>query len=270
MISLPSILKRFTNLAHNTYEFPDAEDIVIEEPPKPAPPPAPSEEAKAPGHAVQSPIDYARVQADAILEEARSEAEKIKEQTLLAAEEELEMLREEARAEGQARGFAEGMAGAMTEAKARRDEQAVAQAKEVAEFLQEAARARDEMMEQTKQDLKDLALAIAEKVIQVSLRSSGDILLRMIDQATERHKRREWAHIYIAGCDAKSMAYTIPELTAALSHISDRVRIIPMADDESGTCIIELPDEIIDASVSTQLENIRDVLSSAGTDKGGE
>ena len=33
-----------------------------------------------------------------------------------------------------------------------------------------------------------------------------------------------------------------------------------MADDESGTCIIEMPDEIIDASVSTQLDNIKDIL----------
>lgn len=270
MISLPSILKRFANLTHNTYEFPDADEIVIEEEPKPEPPPAPHGESQAPGHAAPTPIDYAQVQADAILEEARSEGERIKEQARLDAAEELDMLREEARAEGYSRGFAEGMAGAMTEAKAKRDELAVTQAKEVAEFLQEAARTRDGMLEQTKQDLKDLALTIAEKVIQVSLRSSGDILLRMIEHATERHKRREWAHIYIAGCDAKSMAYTIPELTAALSHISDRVRIIPMADDESGTCIIELPDEIIDASVSTQLDNIRGVLSNAGPDKGGE
>ena len=39
-----------------------------------------------------------------------------------------------------------------------------------------------------------------------------------------------------------------------------------MADDESGTCIVELPDAILDASVSTQLANIREVLDSVGTD----
>ena len=30
---------------------------------------------------------------------------------------------------------------------------------------------------------------------------------------------------------------------------------------EEGTCIIELPDEIIDASVGTQMENIKDILN---------
>ena len=50
----------------------------------------------------------------------------------------------------------------------------------------------------------------------------------------------------------------------ALSALSDRVRIIPMADDEAGTCIIETPDEIVDASAATQLNNIRTLLSDAG------
>ena len=33
-----------------------------------------------------------------------------------------------------------------------------------------------------------------------------------------------------------------------------------MGDGEDGTCIIETPEEIIDASVSTQMSNIRDLL----------
>ena len=36
-----------------------------------------------------------------------------------------------------------------------------------------------------------------------------------------------------------------------------------MADDDSGTCVIEMPDEIIDASASTQLGNIRGLLSNS-------
>ena len=33
-----------------------------------------------------------------------------------------------------------------------------------------------------------------------------------------------------------------------------------MADDEPGTCIVEMPDEIIDASAATQMGNIRSLL----------
>ena len=46
----------------------------------------------------------------------------------------------------------------------------------------------------------------------------------------------------------------------ALPGLSDHIKIIPLSDDEAGTCIIEMPDEIIDASASTQLKNIRDLI----------
>jgi flagellar assembly protein FliH len=34
-----------------------------------------------------------------------------------------------------------------------------------------------------------------------------------------------------------------------------------VAEDEPGTCIIEMPDEIVDASAATQLSNLRGVLA---------
>ena len=126
--------------------------------------------------------------------------------------------------------------------------------------MEGAARARDRMLDNAREELKDLAIAVAEKVIHVSLKNSSDIILRMVDAATDTHKRCEWAHIYVADCDVGGKAYTVPELTAALSHIAERVRVIPMPDEESGTCIVELPDVILDASVSTQLENIKETL----------
>ncbi len=216
----------------------------------------------------ETPIDFAKIQAEAILAAAHQEAEEIKERARAAAEAELRELQRAAKEEGYSRGYAEGMAEAMAEGKLQREEMALAQQKEVKEFLETAVRLRDQMIERSKDDLKELALVIAEKIIRISLRSSADILLRMIEAATEKRRRCEWVQIYIADCDAKNMTYTVPQLAAALRHVSDRVRIIPMADDESGTCIIEMPDEIIDASVSTQLDNLRGVISDAEPDKG--
>ena len=65
----------------------------------------------------------------------------------------------------------------------------------------------------------------------------------------------------MAGCEARTLAQITPELMSSLASVSDHVKIIPMNDDEPGTCIIEMPDEIIDASASTQLANIRELLS---------
>ncbi len=279
---MPKILKRIMKSFDAVpYSFLPTEELDVGErrrEEEPAPPPEPEAERPPEPKAERepergtperqpelefpgSPIDFAQIQAQAILADARQEAEKYKEEARLALEQEQEEVRKKAREEGYSQGFAQGMADAMQEAKLQREQMAVQQTREVKEFLEQAARERDRIFDDSREELKDLAVAIAEKVIRVSLRGCGDILRRMVEAATDKHKRCEWAHIYVADCDVRGSASTIPELTAALRHISSRVRVTPMADDESGTCIVEMPDVILDASVSTQLGNIREVLS---------
>ncbi len=275
---MPGIFKRFTSVSADKYVFPDAEDLNIPgetaaEPltleeftdselpadtdtPEPRPKPEEPVKKKDP-----SPIDFAQIQADAILAEAQQEANELREKAMADLEAELGELRNQAHTEGYQAGFAEGMAEGRQEARLQLEQMAVEQEKEVAAFLKDAVRVRDQLLEDSKQDLKELALAIAEKVIHVSLKSSGDILIRMIESATAKRRRCEWVQVYIADRDARASANTVPELTEALSRLSDRVRVIPMTGDESGTCIIEMPDEIIDASVSTQLDNLRGLIS---------
>ncbi len=206
------------------------------------------------------PIFFAKIQAEAILADARAEAERYKETTRAELQAEMEEARKAAKEEGYSRGYAEGMAQAMQEGKEECERMALEQIKGIEGFLEGAVRARDKVIADSREELKDLAVAIAEKIIHVSLKNSSDIILRMVDAATDTHKRCEWAHVYVADCNVGGKAYTIPELTAALSHIAERVRVIPMTDEENGTCIVELPDVIYDASVSTQLENIKEIL----------
>ena len=162
-----------------------------------------------------------------------------------------------------------GMAKAAEESRQAREEQAVRLEEEIHRFMEHAGVALDRQMDQSVDDLRDLAMAVAEKVICVSLRSSADVIARMIQTAIDKRKKKEWVHIYIAECDAKRLTQLPASLTKALSGLSDRVRIIPMADDESGTCIIEMPDEIIDASVSTQLSNLRTILNDTAAGASG-
>ena len=275
---MPNIFKRSTKTAADNYVFQPAEELIVDTPPPPPPqqqaeeaaeepvPDIPEEPAPEPTPAEQE-LQYAQVQAAAILADARKEAEAYRENARNECEAELDVLREEARKAGFLAGYDDGMNQAMEEGRQQIEKLAAEQITEVAGFLEQAAKERDQLLDDTREEMKDLAVAIAEKVIRVSLKNSSDILLRMVDAATDTHKRCEWAHIYVADCDLNGKAYTAPELAAALGHISSRIRVIPMADDESGTCIVELPDVILDASVSTQLDNIKEVLDGVTLDK---
>ena len=290
---MPKVFKNFLKSETSKYVFQPAADLVVEPPPREEPPPpaaealpvfpeqevleaVPEPAAASPALEPEEPegpteaeleLRYAKIQAEAIVKDARAEAEAWKEETRRQFEEELDAVREAARKEGFANGYAEGMRQAQQEGKEKLEARAKEDILEIQRFMEEAGREKARMMDDCRDEIKDMALAIAEKVIRVSLKNSSDIILRMVDAATDTHKKCEWAHIYVADCDLRGKAYTAPELTAALGHISNRVRVIPMADDESGTCIIELPDVILDASVSTQLGAIKEVIDAVGPDR---
>ena len=183
-----------------------------------------------------------------------------REKEITTAAQEQEDIRAGARDEGYRDGYAQGLAKAMEDAVRDREATAARLEKDVQSFLEKASLAREELLLQTREELLELCIAIAEKVVRVSLKSSSEVIVRMIQTATERMKRQEWVHIYISGCDARQAAQISPALTSTLGALSQHIKVVPMGDDESGTCIVETPEEIVDASVSTQMSNIRDVL----------
>ena len=275
-----NILKGFLEPKAEAYVLPDARDIrfegenfdldeeteeelpqepldvnveggIEEKQPEPEPSPEPKKE---------TPVHYAQLQAELILNQAREDAEQILAQARQRAETEQEEIRAGARDEGYREGYAQGIAKAMDDSVRDRETTAARLEKEVRSFLEKASLAREEMLLQTREELLELCLSIAEKVVRVSLKSSSEVIVRMIQTATERMKRQEWVHIYISGCDARQLAQISPALTPTLGALSQHIKVVPMGDDEGGTCIIETPDEIVDASVSTQMSNIRDVL----------
>ncbi|MDE7171272.1 MAG: F0F1 ATP synthase subunit delta [Oscillospiraceae bacterium] len=278
------------------YRFPDAAELVVEPEPEEEQPPAleldssietdaePEVDAGPPGgfdaliadpepepepEVKTSPITFAQIQAEEILADARRDAERILKQARDDADREAENVFAKAREEGYQEGYVQGMAQAAEESKQLREEQAQRMEEEVHRFMEHAGVALDRQMDQSVDDLRDLALAVAEKVVCVSLKSSADVISRMIQTAIDKRKKKEWVHIYISECDAKRLSQIPASLSAALSALSDRVRIIPMADDESGTCIIEMPDEIVDASTATQLHNLRTILTDTANSASG-
>lgn len=286
MRSLPSILKYFMKPKAEEYELPDEEQLVsqLEEmirlkesvPSDGAADEKPAQQAKT-GHPakeeMQEPemqeldsgsfeqaLSLAQAQADELIRNAQAKAEHIIEEAKRAAEAEVARIHQQASEEGYNQGYVEGQRKGEEEASAAMRKAAQDSVEAVQRFLTQANNMRDEKIDKLSGELLDVAVAVAEKVIHVSLKSSEEIIKRMIVAATEKLKRREWVQIYVADCDVKGVAQSDPSLSAALSSLSDHIKIVPMRDAETGTCIVEMPDEIIDASASTQLENIRSVI----------
>lgn len=218
-----------------------------------------SEEEEAENKEASEIILDAQKRAQAILLEAEEKAKAI----LELSQQEAELMKAEAQKNGYDIGFQEGQTQAYEDYEKKLEQQCQEFLKEYERVITETEEKKAELFQKYRNDLKDLSISVAEKVIQVSLRSCGDVIEKMIVSATDKLKSKTWAKIYIAKCDASLMVEGDSDLMRQISHISDHIKIVVMENESPGTCIIEFPDEIIDASASTQLENIKEILCNA-------
>ncbi len=164
---------------------------------------------------------------------------------------------------GQGEGFEKGYREALEEGLRQIKKENGDMLQDLKRVVTETEKNKEEILKKYQEDLKDIAIAIGEKVVHVSLKSSGDIIKRMILSATEGMTSLKWAKIYIAETDSQVLVKGDSNLIDGISKLSDNIKVIVIPDEEPGTCIIEMPDKVLDASAKTQIENIRDILSSA-------
>lgn len=134
--------------------------------------------------------------------------------------------------------------------------------KELEGILKNVEDIQFELVQSNIEQMKEVSLSVAEKIVQVSLQSSGEVIRKMITNATDKILSKEWAKIYISKLDASMLLQINVDLMKELAHISPHLQIETIDNATHGTCIIELPDQMIDASVNTQFDKIKDVISS--------
>lgn len=191
-----------------------------------------------------------------MLTDAQAEVDEIKTR---AREEGLEI----GERQGYEKGYLDGYEKAQTEVEKTLKKEADDLLKELKDLILSVEQSKKDLLDKYKDDLKDIAIAIAEKVIRISLKSSGDIIKRMIISATEGIMSKEWVKIYISRCDAEMAVNGDTMLINSISYVSDHIKIVVMENEAPGTCILEFPDKVIDASTNTQIENIKEIISSS-------
>ena len=185
------------------------------------------------------------------------------------AEKEAQRIKEDAKEDGYKEGFREGYEKGKEEA----EERILSEhAEELDDFRQELNRtlrtvedAKTERLYRYMDELKDVAIAVAEKVIYVSLRSSGEVIRRMILKEAERIKKTAWLKIHIDRLDYEMLVETDADVASELSQVSDNIKFVIVEKEEPGTLILETQEEIVDAGIGTQMENLRERLGHLDT-----
>ncbi len=213
-------------------------------------------------------VESLRVQLAEELGDAKMANIKEAEELVANATMEATRIKENAYAEGISKGYDEGYA----EGKGKADEEyaalvsneTIAYFKKLQGTILTLEEAKHNLIRENVESLKEVSMAVAEKIVQVSLKSSGEVIRKMILKATDKMHGKEWVKIYISKLDSAMFMEVDLQLRKDLELLSQHIKIETIDNAEPGTCIIELPDQRIDASVNTQLDVMKSIVDGMG------
>lgn len=206
----------------------------------------------------QEQIARAKAAGADTINEAQQEVRQLTAQTDLHVKKQLDdaakqavVLLEQAKKDGYAQGYGEGKAQAQQEC---------AGALTSAKALTDGIRAeKDALLRSYEQELTETALGIAEKILLHEIRQESAHVRDILRQAAKNFRSADHLTIRVSSLDVSEEVFSdlsfIQEIVGNDTHID-----IELANDvESGTVILDDGREILDASVNTQLQMIREI-----------
>ena len=131
---------------------------------------------------------------------------------------------------------------------------------ELSQMIQSVEKSKTEILSKFESDLKDLAVAIARAIVKKELETDPKTLHTIIQNAVDSYRNQSWVRVYVSGNTANLLTKADSSLAQELQSVSDHVKVVVTAGISDESCVIETPDQVIDAGIDTQLRKIKSVL----------
>jgi len=197
-------------------------------------------------------LSRARKEAEELIKKAEEEASQI----IVRAKEQEKKIFKEAEKKGYSEGYRKGFERALEEAKKEADRVRSTAFK----VLEEAESRRQELIISAEGEVVDLCLAIASKVVHAHVEEHRETVVRLVREALERLVSAKHYSIIVNPRDAELLRQYIDELSR---HASANAHIHILEDESVGIggCKVETEKGLLDATLESQLDEIRKVLS---------
>lgn len=199
-------------------------------------------------------LEQSEYQAQQMIQEAENNAKAIREQ--LEQEQqyvynELEQLKQEAKQQGYEDGYQQGL-----DAGRLQYEEAMAQATNI---IQASQKDYADVIEQAQPTIVELAFTISEKLIGTTFNQNSEAWTNLVQKAILEVREQEEIKVYVHPDWYERTIQHKNELITLLSH-SEQLYIYPDPQLREHGCIIETPFGRIDASLDSQLTELKHVL----------
>ena len=138
---------------------------------------------------------------------------------------------------------------------------------ELSLMIEAVEKSKTQILRKFENDLLDLATAMAQAILKQEIRTDDKAVRNIILSAMEEYRNQEWVRIYVPEKTASVLLKADNSIVDALKDISDSVKVIASPGMADGACILETPDQVIDAGIDSQLTKIRRAISEAMRNK---
>ena len=237
MLSSSRILRGLDIKGWRTY-YPRAEESEML--PEDKEPLSPPEELPDPGPPLPTREEIEQ-ERKAIMEQARKESEEERRRLLKQAKEEAAKLQEQARKEGYARGYGEG------------EKAAQKLKKEAEKVLEEARREHREILARAEPEIIQLAVALAEKLLNYELEINTELILGIVSRCLEALPGGQEVIIRVNPGDEAICREKLDILAMKLKKDA-LLEIVADADIQPGCCKVETEESEVTFLLARELE----------------
>ncbi|MDE5741933.1 MAG: hypothetical protein K2H90_05735, partial [Oscillospiraceae bacterium] len=205
-----------------------------------------------------------------IIEDARNEAASItadaKATTMAVIEKanrECVKIKEIARQEGLAQGFSEGKEESLDKYRKYIDA--------AGKLLSEINARKEAYYISNEDDLRATVFEVAQKVVHAELKASPEVIENILADAAKNFRNSDYIKIILSEEDMTERFKTDEKLINKIIPFIPDIEIVFDEDTEEGTIVLDNGSEIVDASIPTQLDFLKEILNNTrGVSDGDE
>ncbi|MBP1925753.1 flagellar assembly protein FliH [Sedimentibacter acidaminivorans] len=209
-------------------------------------------------------------QRETIIKDATAEALRIVNTAKRNAQSEVEEIKKRANEEGynagfeigKNKGYEEGCQKGLITIREELSKKNETRVNEINSMIELIENEKKTILSKYENEIYKLSIDIAEKILRQKIELKDNFIAKIIESVINDYKNVEWVKIYISSNEDVKMLEADKSLIDELSKISDDIKIEVKKGLANGSCIVETPDNIVDASLDTQLNNLKEILLS--------
>jgi flagellar biosynthesis/type III secretory pathway protein FliH len=160
-------------------------------------------------------------------------------------------------------GYLDGLEQGANEARQQVRDENKAGVEAVAALTEKLSSAKDELVAENEDDIVDLILAVAEKVIGKQLEDDPKSVAEMLRSIMEENRREEYIKVTLSKDLIPIQAKASEQIKKLIESLGHQVDVTVDPDAKPGSLLVETSGGFTDLSVDTQLANIREPMETS-------